>query len=265
VNLTLVGLSVWFDGAKGPVRAVDRVSLSVGAGERVALAGESGCGKTVLALALLGLLPRNARTSGTALYEDRNLLDPRWARTFRGKDIAMCWSNAERFFNPVVKIGWQIGEAYEQHHPGEWKRAKESALGLLDEMGFVEPRRVYEAYPFQLSGGMNQRAMLAMSLINRPRLLLVDEPTRGLDDEGRDRVLACLLGVSGVSMLIITHDIGLVRQLAQRVCFMREGAIVDSQPCSNLSGAALHPYARQLVDADLFPLGRAAGQEDSGA
>jgi ABC-type dipeptide/oligopeptide/nickel transport system ATPase component len=124
-------------------------------------------------------------------------------------------------------------------------------------MGFAEPDRVYAAYPFQLSGGMNQRAMIAMSIINRPRLLLVDEPTRGLDDESRDRVLGCLLGICGSSMLLITHDIDLVRQLAHGVFFMRAGGIVDSRGSPELLDGPLHPDARLLVEADLFARGEA--------
>jgi ABC-type dipeptide/oligopeptide/nickel transport system ATPase component len=252
MTLKLQELSVWFDNPGDPIRAVDRVSLSIGPGDRTALVGESGCGKTVLALALLGLLPRNARTSGTAAFGDRDLLEPSTARSLRGREIGMCWSNAERFFNPVIRVGRQIREAYLRHHPDEGRQAKDKAMGLLREMGFAEPGRVYDAYPFQLSGGMNQRAMIAMSVINRPRLLLVDEPTRGLDDESRDRVLSCLLGLSGVSILAITHDISVVRQLADRVCFMREGRILDGGPCPAALDASLHPYVRLLVQADMY-------------
>jgi peptide/nickel transport system ATP-binding protein len=186
-------------------------------------------------------------------------LDPAVTQALRGRDVAMCWSNAQRFFNPVIRIGSQIGEAYLQHHPGERSEARDRTLMLLEEMGFAEPGRVYDAYPFQLSGGMNQRAMIAMSLINRPRLLLVDEPTRGLDDASRDRVLGCLLRIDGASMLLITHDVRLVRQLAREVHFMRAGQIVDRKPSSILPDGDLHPYARLLVDADLFIQG-----EDNG-
>lgn len=257
MTLTLRELSVSFDSLKESVLAVDRVSLSIGPGDRAALVGESGCGKTVLALALLGLLPRNARTSGTALFGGRDLLEPSTGRALRGREVGICWSNAERFFNPVMRIGRQISEAYLQHHPGGRQQAKQRALALLEEMGFAEPDRVYAAYPFQLSGGMNQRAMIAMSIINQPRLLLVDEPTRGLDDESRDRVLGCLLGIAGTSMLVITHDIDLVRQLAHSIFFMRAGAIVDGGRCPDLLDGPLHPDARLLVEADLFARGEA--------
>jgi ABC-type glutathione transport system ATPase component len=233
VILTVENLTVRFGAA-----VVNRVSVAVARGQRVALVGESGCGKTVLALTLLGLLPQNARVEGAACFAGRNLLDPAVARSLRGREIAMCWSNAERYFNPVKRIGAQIDEAYSLHHPG---KAREKTLELLRKMGFEDPRHVCDAYPSQLSGGMNQRAMIAMGLINSPSLLLVDEPTRGLDDANRDRVLRCLADLAGVSMLIITHDMGLVEQLAQQVHFMRAGEFLDPN----------HPYAQELVRAGL--------------
>ncbi len=231
MTLEVAGLSVRFDTAGGEVPAVVDTSLLVEPEDRMALVGESGCGKSVLALAVLGLLPRNARVSGEAWFNGRSLLATGVASALRGREIAMCWSNAERFFNPVMRVGRQIAEAYLQHHPGEEREARGRALDLLRRMGFAEPQRVYGAYPSQLSGGMNQRAMIAMSLINQPQLLLVDEPTRGLDDESRDRVVQCLLDIYGVSMLVITHDMELVQQIAHGVYFMRAGRILDARRC----------------------------------
>lgn len=251
MTLCIEKLSVPFCTPAGWVPTVNRVSLDVPAGRRVALVGESGCGKTVVALALLGLLPKNARVEGAVRFGQQDLLDPRVARSLRGREIAMCWSNAERYFNPTQRIGAQIEEAYSLHHPGRRQEAREKALALLRTMGFEDPRRACCAYPSQLSGGMNQRAMIAMSLINSPSLLLVDEPTRGLDDANRDRVLGCLAEIGGVSMLMITHDIGMVRTLAHDVHFMRAGEILDGGP---LPEALLHPqhsYSRELVRAGL--------------
>ncbi len=249
MRLEVDGLSVSFGTPRGEVAALKDVALAAAPGERVALAGESGCGKTVLALALLGLLPRNARVAGSARFGGLDLLNPRTAAALRGRDIAMCWSNAERFFNPVVTVGAQIEEAWTLHHPEARHQARRRALELLDRMGFRDPARVHRSYPFQLSGGMNQRAMLAMSLINSPRLLLVDEPTRGLDDLSRQRVLDCLREIAGVSMLLITHDIGLVEDLARRIYFMRAGEILESGPCPEALRHPAHPYARELVRA----------------
>lgn len=236
VILTIEQLTIRF---AAPV--VNRVSLSVAHGQRVALVGESGCGKTVLALSLLGLLPQTARVEGTACFSGQNLLDPAVVRSLRGREIAMCWSNAEQYFNPVQRIGPQIDEAYSLHHPGKARLARDRTLELLRKMGFEDPWRVYKAYPSQLSGGMNQRAMIAMSLINSPSLLLVDEPTRGLDDANRNRVLRCLADLEDVSMLIITHDMDLVEQLAHQAHFMRAGELLHPD----------HPYARELVRAGL--------------
>jgi ABC-type glutathione transport system ATPase component len=217
----------------------------------VALVGESGCGKTVLALTLLGLLPRNAKIEGSASWGGANLLDPQVAALLRGREIAMCWSNAERYFNPVVPIGAQIDEAHRLHHRCSARAAQERTLTLLRDFGFDDPHRIRDCFPFQLSGGMNQRAMIAMSLMNSPQLLLVDEPTRGLDDGNRERVLQCLLGVTGASMLVITHDMGLVERLAQRVYFMRAGEILDHGPIPEVLREPGHPYAEELVRADL--------------
>jgi ABC-type glutathione transport system ATPase component len=242
-------LSVSFRTPVGLVEAVKRVSLTVASGERVALVGESGCGKTVLALALLGLLPRNARIEGEASFGGRDLLDPGVARALRGREIAICWSNAERFFNPVKRIGSQIDEAYAVHHRAGEHHARERTMALLRDVGFTDPARICSSYPFQLSGGMNQRAMIAMSLVNSPRLLLVDEPTRGLDDANRDRVLRCLAGIAGVSMLVITHDIALVEQMAHSVHFMRAGEILDGGTCPGALLRPNHPYSQELVRA----------------
>jgi ABC-type glutathione transport system ATPase component len=242
-------LSVSFETRSGLVRAVNRVTLTIQPGERVALVGESGCGKTVLALALLGLLPRNARVDGSASLGSLNLLDAKVAASLRGREIAICWSNAERYFNPVAPIGAQIDEAYVLHHRRQGREARQRTLSLLRDVGFEDPERICRSYPFQLSGGMNQRAMIAMSLMNSPRVLLVDEPTRGLDDENRERVIRCLLGVSGASMLVITHDMELAEGVAQRAYFMREGEILDHGPVPGVLRGPSHPYARELVKA----------------
>ncbi len=251
MTLRLENLSVGFQTQAGFVPAVRGVSLRIQPGERVALVGESGCGKTVLALAVLGLLPRNAQIDGAVFLESSNLLDPKVAASLRGREIAMCWSNAERYFNPVVPVGAQIDEAYALHHRCPQAAARERTLSLLRDVGFEDAERICTSYPFQLSGGMNQRAMIAMSLMNSPRLLLVDEPTRGLDDENRERVIQCLLGVTGASMLIITHDMDLVERTAQRVCYMRAGEILCDGPVPAALRNPGHPYAEQLLRAGL--------------
>jgi len=200
---------------------------------------------------VLGLLPRNARIEGAVSLGSFNLLGPKVAASLRGREIAMCWSNAERYFNPVLPLGAQMDEAYALHHRCPPAAARERTLSLLREVGFDDAERICTSYPFQLSGGMNQRAMIAMSLMNSPRLLLVDEPTRGLDDENRERVIQCLLGVTGASMLIITHDINLVKRTAHRVYFMCAGEILFDGPVPATLRNPGHPYAEQLLRAGL--------------
>ncbi len=252
MSLDIRDLSVIFKTPMGEVRAIDGLSLNIKDGERVALVGESGCGKTVLALSLVGLLPRNAHVSGTAEFGGMDLIHTDAAIGIRGRSISICWSNAERFFNPVVPVGKQICEAYAQHHPLEGAHAEQKADSLLIEMGFDDPRHVWNAYPFQLSGGMNQRAMLAMSVINNPELLLVDEPTRGLDDDSRENIVQCLRKIHEGSMLIITHDMRLVMELAHRVYFMKEGKILAEGACPQALTHPEHPYAELLSQSDLY-------------
>jgi ABC-type dipeptide/oligopeptide/nickel transport system ATPase component len=252
MSLIVRDLSVVFQTPAGEVSAIDGLSMSINSGERIALVGESGCGKTVLALSLVGLLPRNAHISGMIEFDGLDLIHTDAARRIRGQRISICWSNAERFFNPVVSVGDQICEAYLQHHPLEKAQAEERTNNLLEEMGFSNPLHIRNSYPFQLSGGMNQRAMLAMSVINRPELLLVDEPTRGLDDESRDGVVQCLRRIHEGSMLIITHDMRLVRELAQRVYFMKEGRILIEGQSPDALKQPQHPYAELMIQSDLY-------------
>jgi peptide/nickel transport system ATP-binding protein len=251
MSLDIRNLSVVFETPAGEVHAIDGLSMRIQPDERVALVGESGCGKTVLALSLVGLLPRNARVTGKVEYDGMDLIYTNAARKIRGQRISICWSNAERFFNPVVPVGKQICEAFLQHHRLERVHAEERTDGLLMEMGFADPLRIRNSYPFQLSGGMNQRAMLAMSVINNPELLLVDEPTRGLDDDSRESVVQCLRRIHECSMLIITHDMRLVAELAHRVYFMKEGKILAEGPCPQALKRPEHPYAELMIQSDL--------------
>jgi len=247
MTLEIRNLSVNFHGAGLGLQVVRGVCLRLPPGQRASLVGESGCGKTVLAMALLGLLPQNARISGEAFFGDWNLLDPPATARLRGKEIAICWSNAERYFNPVLPVGPQIAEAYLQHHPGRRREARQRTLELLQGMGFADPLRVWKARPFQLSGGMNQRAMIAMSVINEPRLLFVDEPTRGLDDDNWERVVDCLLRLNGMSLFIITHDLRLVRRAGGWLYFMRGGRLVAGGSCPDLLNHPPPGYVSDLV------------------
>jgi len=240
-------VSVTFESPRGTVRAVDRLTMTVSEGGRASLLGESGCGKSVLALALLNLLPKNARVTGIISVDGFDMTNPETARQLRGGTIALCWSKAKRFFNPVLTIGDQIVEAYPTHHPGKGREGKEKGLALLARLGFGDPKAVFDSYPFQLSGGMNQRAMIAMSMINDPTALIADEPTRGLDDENRDKVVAALAALSGITLLLITHDIDCAIALSTDTYIMKAGVIVDRGPSGLVLSAPEHPYTRQLV------------------
>lgn len=245
--LAIDDLSVRFDTRKGPVAAVDHVSLTISPGARMALLGESGCGKSVLALSVLRLLPINARVTGTVTWEGADLTDTSVAQSLRGDVIAMCWSNAQRFFNPLMTVGDQIIEAYRIHNKGSAREGLEKTASILTRLGFDDPRRVMTSYPFQLSGGMNQRAMIAMSIVNDPEMLIVDEPTRGLDDESRDRVIESLAGLEGIALLLITHDIECARTLTGESLIMKSGSIIDRGPTGDVLTESGHPYTRQLV------------------
>ena len=246
-KITITNLSVVFDTRQGEVRAVDGVNINAAPGERAALLGESGCGKSVLALAMLNLLPSNARITGSVLIDGVDVTDPGEAHRIRGRIVSLCWSNAERFFNPVLTVGDQIVEAFTAHHPGEKQTGREKALLLLDRLGFVSPAKVMSSYPFQLSGGMNQRAMIAMSLINDPAVLIVDEPTRGLDDTNRDHVIEAVKSLENVTLLLITHDVDCALQCTETTYIMKSGVIVDSGLSPELLLNPVHPYTRRLV------------------
>jgi len=246
--LEIIGLSVVFETNCGDRVAVRDASLAIAPGERLALMGESGCGKTVLAMAVLGLLPQNVRVTGSIRFEGCEILNSREVPKLRGRRLAVCWSNAERFFDPVMTVGVQIAEAYRVHHPGDRSQAKEITLALLKRLGFKDPDDAYRRYPFQLSGGMNQRAMIAMSLINNPHLLIVDEPTRGLDDRNRYLVIEALLDIGEASLFVITHDLELVSKIAGRFLVMKRGEIIDRGTCSDQRIRSDHPYTRRLVD-----------------
>ncbi len=249
--LDVDNLSVVFELAHETIPAISNMTFSLPAGGRLALMGESGCGKTVLALSILGLLPRTARVGGTILFRGIDLTIAANARVVRGKDIAVSWSNAETYFDPVATIGDQIAEAYLIHHPGKGNNARDKVIALMDKLNFSDPGRVYRSFPHQLSGGMNQRAMIAMSLVNDPALVIVDEPTRGLDDRNRDMVVDTLLVPESVGMLLITHDVGLARTVADSVMVMRGGIILEKAARDAFFALPAHPYSRQLVDAEM--------------
>ncbi|WP_028204099.1 ABC transporter ATP-binding protein [Paraburkholderia nodosa] len=252
--LSIEHLSVRFE----ETVAVDDVTLAIGRGERVALVGESGSGKTVTALAVLRLL-QDARISGAIRLDGDDLLakSERAMRGLRGNDVAMIFQEPMTALNPLYTVGEQIAETIVLHDGVSKKAAYEQAVGLLERTGITEARRRVSSYPHQLSGGQRQRVMIAMALACRPRLLLADEPTTALDVTIRGQIVDLLLELQrdevernrggGMSVLLITHDLNLVRRFAQRVAVMEKGRLVESGSVEQIFEAPQHPYTQRLI------------------
>ena len=254
--LKVQGLRVAF-GAKEVVHGID---FEIAPGEKLALVGESGSGKTVTALSLLRLV-QNADISGTARFEQdeagaaaRDLLSlpERTLRGIRGKEIAMIFQEPMTALNALYAVGDQIAEVLELHQGLSAQAAREAAVQLLADTGIPEPARRARAFPHQLSGGQRQRAMIAMALACKPRLLLADEPTTALDVTVRAQILDLLADLQrqhGMAVLLITHDLNLVRRFADRVAVMENGHLVEHGPVATVFGAPRHPYTRRLIDS----------------
>ncbi|WP_233272673.1 ABC transporter ATP-binding protein [Paraburkholderia acidisoli] len=249
--LSIEHLSVRF----GETLAVDDVTLAIGRGERVALVGESGSGKTVTALSILRLV-QDARTTGAIRLDGDDLLakSERAMRGLRGSDIAMIFQEPMTALNPLYTIGEQIAETIVLHDGVAKKAAYERAVALLERTGITEARRRVSSYPHQLSGGQRQRVMIAMALACRPRLLLADEPTTALDVTIRGQIVDLLLELQreeaerrGMSVLLITHDLNLVRRFAQRVAVMEQGKLVESGEVEQIFESPQHAYTQRLI------------------
>ncbi|KVC47516.1 microcin ABC transporter ATP-binding protein [Burkholderia ubonensis] len=241
----------------GDHTVVRELSLSVARGERVALVGESGSGKSVTALSILRLV-RHARLSGRMLFDGEDLLTKteQQMRGIRGADIAMVFQEPMTALNPLYTIGRQIAESLRLHEGLRPGAARARGIELLRRTGIPEPERRIDSYPHQLSGGQRQRAMIAMALACRPRLLLADEPTTALDVTVRQQIVDLLLELQaqeaaarGMAVLLITHDLNLVRRFAQRVAVMERGVLVETNETGALFDAPQHPYTRRLLDS----------------
>ncbi|KWN62743.1 ABC transporter ATP-binding protein [Burkholderia ubonensis] len=241
----------------GDTVAVDDVTLAIGRGERVALVGESGSGKSVTALAILRLL-RDAEVGGTIRFAGQDLVakSEREMRGLRGSDIAMIFQEPMTALNPLYTIGAQIGETIQLHDGVTAGDARKRAIALLARTGIAEPERRVDSYPHQLSGGQRQRAMIAMALACRPRLLLADEPTTALDVTIRAQIVELLLGLQreeaekrGMAILLITHDLNLVRHFADRIAVMERGRLVESGAVERIFAAPEHPYTQRLLNS----------------
>jgi ABC-type dipeptide/oligopeptide/nickel transport system ATPase component len=235
---------------------VDRISFDVRAGEVLALVGESGCGKTKTAEAILGILPSAVATLKAECIEldgaDLARLTEKELLRFRGSRISMVFQEPLTALDPVFTIGHQLGGIFRRHRGLSRTEARESSIGMLKRVGFADPGRVVRDYPHQLSGGMRQRVILAMAMACRPRLLIADEPTTALDVTTQAQVLAQLLELcqeAGTAILLITHDLGVVAQYCDRAVVMKEGKIVESAPVTDLFASPSHPYTGGLLES----------------
>ncbi|MGY6500107.1 MAG: ABC transporter ATP-binding protein [Acidimicrobiales bacterium] len=253
--LSVEDLRVSFATRKGPAEAVRGVSFDLHPGETLAIVGESGSGKSVSALSLLGLLPASATVSGRVAFRGEDLLtmSPTARRSIRGNEIAMIFQDPMTAFNPVYTIGDQIAEAIRIHRPKVSKKeAYDEVEALLHQVGVPEARRRVHQYPHEYSGGMRQRAMIAMAIANKPTLLIADEPTTALDVTIQAQVMEVLAEVreaTGSAMILITHDLGLVAGTADRILVMYGGHVFEQADTRTLFYDSLNPYTRGLLES----------------
>ncbi|MGA3140729.1 MAG: ABC transporter ATP-binding protein [Xanthobacteraceae bacterium] len=258
--LAVRDLSVTFHSSGRTTLAVDCVSFDIGKGETVALVGESGSGKSVTALSILKLLPYPAarHPSGEILFKGRDLLplSERDMRRVRGDDVTIVFQEPMTSLNPLHTIEKQIAEILLLHRGLSGTAARARTLEVLTQVGIPDPQSRLASYPHQLSGGQRQRVMIAMALANEPDLLIADEPTTALDVTVQAQIIELLQDIQkrlGMSLLFITHDLGIVRRIAQRVCVMKEGKIVEQGDVERVFAAPTHPYTRALLAAEPKP------------
>ena len=253
--LSVEDLRVHFWTGGGTVHAVNGISFDIGPGETLGIVGESGCGKSVTALALLGLLPRAGRVrSGTAHFGGRDLLQlsQRALRRVRGRQIAMIFQDPMTSLNPVLSIGRQLREPLETHFGMGRREATARAAELLDRVGIPSPDARISDYPHQFSGGMRQRAMIAMALACRPKLMIADEPTTALDVTIQAQILALLrelVAEERTALILITHDLGVVAGMCERVNVMYAGMFMETGSADRLFASPRHPYTLGLLQS----------------
>jgi len=248
--LEIDGLNISF----GSTVAVRDLSLSINAGESLGLVGESGCGKSVTSLAIMRLLAPQARISGSIRFAGNDLLaaPEEDMRRLRGKATSMIFQEPMTALNPLIRVGDQIAEAVLAHHRVTSREARERAVAALNEVAIPNPAGRARDYPHQLSGGQRQRVMIAMAIVNRPRLLIADEPTTALDVTVQSQILELLSQLRerfSLSMLFISHDLGVVSQVSDRVAVMYRGQIVEAGTARHVFTAAAHEYTRGLLHA----------------
>ncbi|HKW69238.1 MAG TPA: ABC transporter ATP-binding protein [Candidatus Dormibacteraeota bacterium] len=251
--LQVEDLHTQFFTSRGVVRAVDGVTLHVDAGETLGVVGESGCGKTITALSVLRLVPEPGRiTSGRIMFRDRDVtkMDDEEIRDFRGNDVAMIFQDPMTSLNPVTKVGFQIEEAMTAHNRFSASLAKSRVVELLKRVRVPAAETRVKDYPHQFSGGMRQRAMIAMGLANEPSLLIADEPTTALDVTVQAQIIQLMKQLNrelGTAMMLITHNMALVASLCQRVVVMYAGRVVEEGPVEQIFKSPQHPYTWSLL------------------
>lgn len=257
--LSVEGLSLEFRARDATVRVLEGVGFTVGWGETVGLVGESGSGKTITALAIMGVLPPTARvTAGRVVFRGTDLLgaDEATLRRHRGSEISMTFQLARAALNPIRPVGWQIEDVILHHTDLRRNAARSRTLDLLAGVQIPDPGRVYGAYPFELSGGMCQRVMIAMAVACAPSLLIADEPATGLDVCTQAAVLELIGDLarrSAMATLLISHDLGLLGERADRVVVMHAGHVVEVAPTAALLATPRHPYTAKLIASSPRP------------
>ena len=252
--LEVQNLSVRLQTQRGPADAVRGLSFSLARGETLGLIGESGCGKSITALSLMGLLPDGAKVSGSIRYDRQQLvgLDDAALRQLRGNRIGMIFQEPMTALNPVHTIGRQVAEPLRLHRGASAQAARRQAIALLDRVGIADAARRVDAYPHQFSGGQRQRITIAMALACEPDLLIADEPTTALDVTIQGQILdliSDLVQESGMALLLISHDLGVIAQNVSRMMVMYGGMVVESGPTSAVFDHMAHPYTRGLFGA----------------
>ncbi|HHE9947070.1 dipeptide ABC transporter ATP-binding protein [Haemophilus influenzae] len=246
-------LSVHFGDKKTPFKAVDRISYQVAQGEVLGIVGESGSGKSVSSLAIMGLIDHPGRVSAESLqFENTDLLtlESKAKRQLIGADVAMIFQDPMTSLNPAYTVGFQIMEALKTHEGGTKKARKDRTLELLKLVGIPDPESRIDVYPHQLSGGMSQRVMIAMAIARRPKLLIADEPTTALDVTIQAQIMELLLELQKkecMSLILITHDLALVAEAAERIIVMYAGQIVEEGTAKDIFREPKHPYTQALL------------------
>ena len=253
--LEMKDLEVGLYSEKGPLPVIDKVNLSIKEGEIVGIVGESGCGKSMLASAIMNLLNSPAQiAAGTIFYEgqDMTTLSTKEFQKIRGNEISMIFQEPMTSLNPLMKVGKQIEEAIKAHEKVTTAELKERAIAAIRDVGIPQPEKVYHDIPSRLSGGMRQRIMIAMALVCHPKLLICDEPTTALDVTIQAQILRLIKKLrdeTNTAVIFISHDMGVIYQMVDRVVVMYAGQFVESAPCKKLFEKPLHPYTIGLQNA----------------